>query len=68
MILELGELIEFLDRKSEVVDPTGPIDQYGKFDCSIDHESSEIASSFKKYYNDLINLLKGCTHFKTRKL
>ncbi|CAB4308217.1 unnamed protein product [Prunus armeniaca] len=35
--------------KSEVVGPVGPVDQYEKFDCSVDHESSETVSSFEKY-------------------
>ncbi|KAI5317455.1 hypothetical protein L3X38_037162 [Prunus dulcis] len=48
MILGLGELI-VIRSKSEVVGPKGTVEQYGKFDCLVDHESSETVSSFGKY-------------------
>ncbi|CAL2270590.1 unnamed protein product [Prunus armeniaca] len=47
MSLVLGEEIaERSDWKSKVLGPTGPVDQYGKVDLSVDCESSEVSGQW----------------------
>ncbi|CAL8090394.1 unnamed protein product [Prunus armeniaca] len=48
-ILRVNDSRELSDQKLDVMGPVGTVDQCGKFDYSVDHESFESVSSFRKY-------------------